>query len=211
MTTKGERTRQRVVELVAPVFNTKGYWGSSLRDVMDATGLEKGGIYNHFRGKDDLALAAFEHNASILRAMVREALAGRRHAVDRLVAIIDAYRRFADDPPIPGGCPLLNTAVEADDSHPLLRDRVCEVLEELHTGTIARIVERGLERGEIAPGTDPQRVATVVVATLEGSLMLRELYRDPVHVHRAADHLATYVRGLAAPAPEPGEPGADDR
>jgi len=47
-TAKGERTRQRIVELAAPVFNRQGYVGASLRNLIEATGLEKGGIYNHF-------------------------------------------------------------------------------------------------------------------------------------------------------------------
>src|SRR5947199_130742 len=62
MATKGDRTRRRVIEQAAPVFNTRGYWGSSVRDLMEASGLQKGGIYNHFGSKDELALAAFDHD-----------------------------------------------------------------------------------------------------------------------------------------------------
>src|SRR5207247_2001481 len=46
--TKGLQTRQRIVEMAAPVFNRQGYVGASMRDLISATGLEKGGIYNHF-------------------------------------------------------------------------------------------------------------------------------------------------------------------
>ena len=198
-TTKGARTRQRVIERSAPVFNQRGYWGASLRDVMDATGLEKGGIYNHFRSKDELAAAAFEHNVDQMRDRIRAALDGHRHAVDRLHAINDAYRDFAVDPPFPGGCPILNAATETDDTHPDLRDHVRRAMHELRNDTVARIVVRGVERGELASGTDPDAVATVIVAALEGALMLTQLYGDPSYVATATDHLDGFVSSLAAP------------
>ena len=59
--TKGMQTRQRIVELAAPVFNRQGYVGASMRDLVDATGLEKGGIYNHFGSKEQLALEAYDY------------------------------------------------------------------------------------------------------------------------------------------------------
>jgi TetR/AcrR family transcriptional repressor of nem operon len=197
MTSKGERTRRRVIERAAPVFNQRGYRGSSLRDVMEATGLEKGGIYNHFRNKDELAAAAFEHNVDLIRQRIRAALAGRRHSVDRLRAILDVYRTFGVDPPYAGGCPLLNAAVDSDDTSPAMRERVRAAMDELRDGTLGRIVARGIERGELRPGTDADAVATVVVSGIEGALMLSHLYRDRTFVDQTIDHLAQYVTSLA--------------
>jgi AcrR family transcriptional regulator len=59
--TKGEQTRQRIVAEAAPVFNQRGYEGSSLADLMKATGLKKGGIYRHFSSKEELAAEAFDY------------------------------------------------------------------------------------------------------------------------------------------------------
>ena len=189
---KGELTRRRIVETAAPLFNQRGYFGLSMSDVMDTSGLEKGGIYNHFSSKDELALAAFDHNVAILSKLVTTALSGRRHALDRLLAVIGAYRDFVDSPPLPGGCPMLNTSVEAEDAKKNL---------DLRLGTVARIVERGLERSELRPGLDPEEVAGVIVAAIEGGLMLTQLYRDPVHLHRVADHLESYVHSLQRSTP----------
>jgi AcrR family transcriptional regulator len=197
MATKGELTRQRVIERAAPVFNQRGYWGSSLRDLMDATGLEKGGIYNHFKSKDDLAAAAFDHNVDLMRCRIRAALDGRRHAVDRLLAISDVYRGFVVDPPFAGGCPILNAAVDSDDTHPALRRQAQHAMVELREDTLARIVVRGVERGELRADVDADAVATVFVSTLEGALMLSHLYGDPSYVDRATDHLDDYARSLA--------------
>jgi TetR/AcrR family transcriptional regulator, transcriptional repressor for nem operon len=195
--TKGERTRQRVIEQAAPVFNQRGYWGSSLQDLMDATGLNKGGIYNHFRSKEELAEAAFDHNVDQMRARIREALAGRRHAIDRLLAINDVYRTFVTDPPCLGGCPIMNLAVESDDTHPTLRTKAQRAMAELREDTVERIVVRGVERGELRSNVDPENTATVIVSTLEGALMLSHLYDDPSFVEGVADHLDQYVKSLS--------------
>lgn len=196
MATKGEQTRQRVIERVAPVFNERGYWGASLRDVMLATGLEKGGIYNHFRSKEELAEAAFAHNVDLIRQRIRHALAGRRHAGERLHAVVDVYRHLAVDPPFRGGCPILNAAVDSDDTNPSLRDRVRAVMDELRRDTFVRILDRGVERGEVRRDVDVEAAATVIVAALEGALMLAQLYRDPRFVAQATAHLDDFIDSL---------------
>ena len=61
---KGEMTRQRIIEEAAPIFNQRGYAGCSMQDVMEATGLEKGGIYRHFESKEELAAEAFKYAIS---------------------------------------------------------------------------------------------------------------------------------------------------
>ena len=58
---KGVLTRERIVHLAAPVFNKKGYAGASMADNLAATGLQKGGIYNHFESKEQLAVEAFDY------------------------------------------------------------------------------------------------------------------------------------------------------
>src|SRR4051812_39998821 len=174
MATKGTLTRQHIVERAAGVFNQRGYWGASLADLMRATGLEKGGIYNHFGSKEALALEAFEHSTGIIRGQVADALAGRRDAAGRLHAVIDVFRRLVDDPPFPGGCPMLNTAVDSDDTHPALRARAQAVMHELRVDTVARIVQRGVQRGELRDDLDAETEATVLVAALEGAVMLSQ-------------------------------------
>ena len=57
--TKGERTRQFIIESATPVFNRKGYVGTSMSDITKATGLTKGAIYGNFENKEELALEAF--------------------------------------------------------------------------------------------------------------------------------------------------------
>lgn len=196
-TTKGERTRQRIVELAAPVFNRQGYVGASLRDLIDATGLEKGGIYNHFGSKEQLALEAYDFAMSRVTEALARSQDGATDAVDRLVRMIRAFARSARRPAIDGGCPIMNTAIEADDTHPELRDRARHSMTQWHR-LVGRIVKDGKRDGAFADDLDPYALATTITASLEGALMLSRLYDDPAHMDRVVEHLVSHVETLRA-------------
>src|SRR3984957_14094451 len=119
--TKGELTRKRIIEAAAPIFNQCGYEGSSLNALMEATGLKKGGIYRHFASKEELAAEAFDYTWE-------EAWKARLQHLDEKAAGIDKLKQLIANfvecrPSVPGGCPVLNTAVDADDRNPVLRGR----------------------------------------------------------------------------------------
>ena len=193
---KGEETRERILARSAQLFNRQGYAGASLADIMRETGLEKGGIYNHFSSKEQLALESFDYAYELVRQRARQALAGKYNAIERLLAIVSVFQSEFDDPPVAGGCPILNTAIEADDANEVLRDRARGAMDDWRS-TIHRIVYRGIERGEVRPTTDADEVASLLIATLEGALMLSNLYRDPIHMQRAAAHMIRHIESLA--------------
>lgn len=193
---KGERTKRRIVERSAPVFNTLGYSGTSMSDLAREAGLEKAGIYNHFSGKEDLALAAFDFSAGIMRERFRKALEGKAGALERLFAFAGVLSGMMEDPPVAGGCPVLNTAIEADDANPALKGRAAGVAT-AWLKLLESIVKDGIASGELRTDTDPQEVASVMVATLEGALMLGKLLNDSRHVASAERSLERYLRSLA--------------
>jgi TetR/AcrR family transcriptional repressor of nem operon len=190
--TKGEQTKEMILEKAAVVFNRQGYFGASLSDIMAATGLEKGGIYNHFTNKDDLALQAYDYAIEQTEAAFTAALLGQRHAIDRLLALAGVFEGIPDDKPIPGGCPVLNTAVVADDTHPQLLERAQQTMLRWH-GTIERIIQRGIERGEIRPEIDPDALATHFFVTLEGAIMLSRLHQTAHYMDQTLSYLREYL------------------
>src|ERR1700728_4504419 len=107
---KGELTRQRIVALAAPIFNQHGFAVCSMQDVMEATGLEKGGLYRHFSSKEELAAEACRY---ALKNAVKVGTAGldaRGNSLDNLRYVMG---RFVDEPePMPGGYSLMNTAID---------------------------------------------------------------------------------------------------
>jgi TetR/AcrR family transcriptional regulator, transcriptional repressor for nem operon len=192
---KGARTRRMIVERSAPVFNVRGFAGASMSELVEATGFEKGGIYNHFGSKEALALEAFDYSVSLLVERFGAARASRVHAADQLVAIVEAFAGLVERPPLPGGCPVMNTALDSDDTQPALAEHARDAMISWHR-LIGSIVKAGKERGELRADTDPYVLATLLTATLEGALALSRLLDDPAHMGRAVDHVTKHIRGF---------------
>lgn len=192
---KGEETKERILQQAGELFNQLGYAGTSMSDIMRVTGLKKGGIYNHFQSKEELALQAFDYAINNVIQRYRVALLSKRHAVERLQAIVDAFASYADNPPLKGGCPLLNTAVESDRVHPALRERAREAMNSWYD-MIRRVVQKGIKRGEIRSTVEPDEVATIAIAILEGGIMIAQLQDNPIYLKRAISHLNKYIESL---------------
>ena len=192
MVRSGDETRENIIRQAAALFNTQGFAGASMSDIMAATGLQKGGIYRHFESKEQLALESFDYAVQVMGDRFRDALDGKRTAMERLHAIISVFARIPTDPPVPGGCPVMNAALENDDGNPVLRQRARDAMDGLRA-LVVRVARGGIERGEVRAGVDPDALASVMISTLEGAVMLSKLYGDPAHVGRAVAHLERYL------------------
>lgn len=192
---KGKVTRDMILGKAAALFNSRGYFGASMSDVMSATGLEKGGIYNHFLSKDQLALEAFDYAFETASAIFKEKIAEHDKAIDKLIAFVDCFKNTASDPPIPGGCPLLNSAVESDDGHPEMKLRVMKAMDAV-LATAEALVRRSIEEGDIEPQANPQAIARSFVAGLEGAIMLTRLYSDTQYMESVASGILNQIETL---------------
>ncbi|MBN9413923.1 hypothetical protein ABS71_15985 [bacterium SCN 62-11] len=187
---KGERTRQLILEQAAEVFNRKGYEGSSMSDLTEATQIQKGGLYRHFESKEQLALEAFQYAFRKAReARIHEPVPGETH----LQALKGFLHRWVEPngPLVPGGCPILNTAVDADDGNELLLQAVQKEL----SGWIDRLaahVEAGIACGEFRP-CDPREIATFLIGSLEGGLMISRVQRNRDVLRQSAAFLSDWL------------------
>src|SRR5215213_9806947 len=154
----GELTREHIVRQAAGLFNQHGFAGASMSDIMEATGLQKGGIYRHFESKEALALEAFDYAVGCMGARFAAAVEGTKGAMERLAAIIGVFASLPEDPPVPGGCPVMNAGIENDDGNPVLRERARRAMDGLRD-LIVRVAERGRERGEVRADVDPEALA----------------------------------------------------
>ena len=175
---KAERTKQFIIEKTAPIFNQKGYAGTSLSDMTDANGLTKGSIYGNFSDKDDVALACFDHNHKVVRDTIRREMDKRSSWRDKLRVYVDVYGGSAKITLVPGGCPILNTAVEATNTHPALKAKAAEAII-LWKERIVQLIEAGKENKEFKPTTDAEQAALSIIALLEGSIMIRRAVGQP--------------------------------
>ena len=201
--TKGERTRELLLERAAALFNQRGYRAAPLSAIMEATGLQKGGIYRHFESKEQLNLEAFDFAVGRMRDRFAEALADACGAPDRLRAIVRVYSRIPTDPPVPGGCPILNASVEADDAHPELLERAQEVMKGLETA-VRRILVDGKKTRELRGDVDVEGTIALFISSLEGAVMLSKLHGNDRPMCQVTRHLHKLIDGMALiPPAEP--------
>lgn len=188
---KGEQTHQEIIHKAARIFNQKSYEGTALSDLMAATGLEKGGIYRHFDSKQQLAAEAFDYAWNLALDTRFAGTETISNTVDRLKQIV---RNFWDRRAglVSGGCPLLNTAIDSDDGNPQLREKARRALGSW-LDRLESIIEEGQRRGEIRGDIDSAELATLIVSTLEGSLMVSRLQRRDEARNWARHHLEEYL------------------
>jgi AcrR family transcriptional regulator len=169
MNTKGEQTKTFIIEKAAPIFNKKGVAGTSMSDIMEATKLAKGSLYNHFESKEVLVNAAVDHNIDILRQRISTSLAGYVSNHEKLIAYIDIFKNPINasfDP----GCPMMNFSGESADTNPVLKHKVDRFAAQIHT-LIAGLVESGISQQEFKPSWNSNEFATIAFSMIQGGIM----------------------------------------
>ncbi len=158
--------------------------------LMEATGLEKGGIYRHFSSKEELALEAFDFAARRAIRLRLEEVRKFDNSVDQLKAFVRSFvERNAS---LPGGCPIFNTAVDADDGNPLLRQRAKSAIRRW-LKVLRMTIRRGIEAREIRREVNPEQLAVLVFSALEGALVLSRLEKSREPLLAVQAHLDSYI------------------
>jgi TetR/AcrR family transcriptional repressor of nem operon len=196
ITSKADRTRQFIIETTANIFNKKGYSGTSLSDLTGATGLTKGSIYGNFENKEDVALAAFDYNLSRILVEVRKRMAAATSFRDKLLVYADVYNHYTMRSFPEGGCPILNTAIEADDTNGLLKARAAKAVINWQKN-IHDLINSGIEAGEFVKDADPVQLSTSIVALIEGGIMISRVTDDKKAFHRAIKTVAYLIGQIA--------------
>lgn len=194
--TKAERTKQFIIEKTAPIFNTKGFAGTYLSDLTEATGLTKGSIYGNFENKDEVALAAFDYNFGRVNDYVAKRILAVDNAINRLQVYPKIYRDFMKIKILQAGCPILNTSTEADDTHPKLKLKAVNALA-YWKKSIENQVKRGISRKEIKENTNPNVVAVVIMSIIEGAVMQAKVTGKSTELRIAMDYLDKMIISLS--------------
>lgn len=172
---KAQRTKQFIIEKTAPIFNMKGYSGTSMSDITEATGLTKGSIYGNFANKDEVALAAFRFNVKKLHDIFAREIEKEKTFKGKLLVYPRLYSDYYDLRVTQGGCPIINTATEADDTHPVLKKKVERVILSWKE-QLVYFIEQGIFLGEFkAPSIDPEKTALTIIAMIEGAVMIAKI------------------------------------
>lgn len=192
---KAEKTRNYIVEKTAPIFNMKGYAGTSLNDITVATGLTKGSIYGNFSNKDEVALAAFDYNLNNNVSKIEAEMSNQVSIKGKLLVYVSIYQTFIVGAVSQGGCPILNTAIDADDTHPALREKALKAVLSWKN-RIIKLVEEGISNQEIKAENNPEQVALTVIAMIEGGIMISRLTNKLDNWNLIMDSLKKYINSL---------------
>lgn len=192
MFSKSDLTRQFIIEKSAPIFNTKGYSATSMNDILQATGLTKGGVYGNFESKDQIAEEAFELSIGKVKEGIRFKTKNESTAQGKLFAIFNFYKNYSILPLTEGGCPLLNTAIESDDNLPFLKVKAQKALNEL-LGSLENIIQNGIESNEFKEGIGAKKEAALMFSVIQGGLMMSKLSDNPKILNGLLETLKTNV------------------
>jgi TetR/AcrR family transcriptional repressor of nem operon len=192
--TKAERTRQFIIEQAAPIVNKKGMAGTAISDIMEATKLAKGGIYGNFESKDEICLEVFNYLSKSVATNVITVMQAEKSAKAKLFAYMDYYlnnlllnKR--------GGCPILNFGTEADDTNPLVKQRVGEAIK-ASQARISTVVNNGKALGEFRNDIDGEAFAIKMYSLIEGGIMIGRVLGTTDQAKVFINMLKTEVEGF---------------
>lgn len=192
---KSEKTRQYIIEKVAPIFNEKGFAGTSLSDLTEATGLTKGAIYGNFKNKDEIAAEAFNHNLSMMGGTLQSQLAAAPTPLQKLYALATAFGAIYPQVMSIGGCPILNTLVDSDDTHEGLKNLSEKALNRLKNN-IQQMLKDGISVGEIKPDTNPDTLSGLMLILIEGGLLIGKSLDNQKYMEESMKQLKTIIDNI---------------
>jgi TetR/AcrR family transcriptional repressor of nem operon len=174
---KTERTREHIIATTAAIFNKKGYAGTSIADLTKATKLTSGSIYGNFANKEEVALAAFDYNLARFRKVVQEAVDKCINTKDKLLMYIKAYHSSANLNFPEGGCPMLNTLTDCDDTFEPLRKKAADGIM-LWKKDLVNIINNGIAEGVFLPQTKAEKTALHIIALSEFGFLMYSVTRS---------------------------------
>lgn len=188
-------TKESILRHAGGLFNLQGYKATSISHITDATGYTKGAIYRHFTNKEKLEEQSLVYLMSVMFEKLRVQIKDQKKAGDKLMAIIHFFESYVTKPPIKGGCPLLNVAIEADDHSPHLRKKAHTILEVLKESIIT-ILSNGIKFGQLRKDIDKEYYATVIIASLEGAIMMSKLSKTNHDIRIVIRHLEEMISAI---------------
>jgi len=173
---RAEKTRQFIIEQTAPLFNTKGVAGTAVSDIMEVTKMAKGSLYVHFENKEDLTYCAVDWNLQQFINKVSEEAEKFQGPKAKFIGMLD-YLSDPLNPPVQGGCPMMNFGMEADDTSPVIRTKVYDTICTVQQNMIDLLAE-GVKTGVFKQDWDYKEFAMKAYAMVEGGILVARVSQD---------------------------------
>lgn len=196
MAPKGAQTRRNIVEKSLQLFTVKGYFNTSVSDILDATGLTKGGLYGHFRSKEDIWYAVYDEAVSIWRKVVLDKVRDIRDPLERIEKTIENdMRDYLGGEVFDGGCFFFNMLVELSGQSTRMNQHILRGF--VRFSRLLRLwLEEAEAEGILKEGLDLKEIANFIVISVNGAAPLYAASRDPMIWKQTISQLHHYIGQL---------------
>ena len=190
-TERGRASRERIVERAAELFAERGVTATSLDEVLAAAGAGKSQLYHYFRGRDELVAAAVGLRCAQVLAGLSQAL-GTVSSLAELEQTLMAFAAGYEQMGLPG-CPIGSLAAEVAERNEGARRQTAAAFDAWEQ-LFADALERMRDRGELRADASPADMATALLASIEGGMVLSQARKDPASLRVALEAGLARVR-----------------
>ena len=192
MATKGARTRRKIIERSMQLFSVKGYYNTSVSDIIQAADLTKGGLYGHFASKEDIWYAVYEEAVSIWKGIVFKGIRNNSDPLQRIEKFIenDIWDYLGTDV-FEGGCFFLNMLVELSGQSASMSKQILRGFVRL-----SGLLRSWLQKGMLQENLDLKQVSNFIIISLNGAAALYISSRDRNILDQTVLQLKFYINQL---------------
>jgi AcrR family transcriptional regulator len=196
MHTKGFLTRKSIIEESLRLFCVKGYYNTSINDILDATGLTKGGFYGHFRSKEALWYAVYDEAMHVWRDVVFEGVPATSDPLERIHILIENdIKHKLGDQVFEGGCFFHSMLVELSGQSATLSSHLMRGFDQL-AGLLCAWLKQADQQGRLKENLNFDAIARYIIVALNGAAALHACNRDPAILDQTVSELRFYVQQL---------------
>jgi TetR/AcrR family transcriptional regulator, transcriptional repressor for nem operon len=196
MVTKGLQTKQKVINKSLHLFSVKGFYNTAINDILDATGLTKGGLYGHFKSKEDIWYAVYDEAVTIWKDIVFKDIREIDDPLERIKKALDNdLRNYLGADVFEGGCFFLNMLVELSGQSATMSNCILKGIVGF-SKVIARWLKEADEKSMLKPGLNLDEIAKFIVVSINGCAALYIQIRDPEIWELSLAQLNYYIDGL---------------
>ncbi|MFZ2448282.1 MAG: TetR/AcrR family transcriptional regulator [Syntrophobacteraceae bacterium] len=193
MVNKGELTRRNIIDKSIQLFSARGYFNTSVADIVAACGLSKGGLYGHFRSKEDLWYAAYDECVRIWKGIVLKGVKDIPDPLERVRKVVEnSMRDYLGAEIFDGGCFLSNSLVELSRRSTAMSDHILQGFQ-----GFAKLIHSWLEEAEsngaLMEGLDLDATANFIVISLIGAGPMYKSSRNPAVWRHTISQLSLYL------------------
>jgi TetR/AcrR family transcriptional repressor of nem operon len=196
MADKGTQTRQSIIEKSLQLFSVKGYFNTSISNILEATDLTKGGLYGHFRSKEDIWYVVYEEAVTIWKDIVFKDMRAISDPVNRIEKTIENdLRAYLGADVFDGGCFFLNSLVELSGQSGAMSRHILRGFVRF-SRLLRSWLKEADQKGMLKHGLNYKEISNFIVISLNGASALYAASRDPMIWKFTITQLRFYINQL---------------